>query len=412
MIPPDAVIGLGNACGEPQTLIEGLIGACTRFKSAQLIGMIQFSSQYIWKMDRGAHFKWKTFMMDPFLVEAGKEGKADYIPCRYSEIPLLFSEKMLPLDVALVSVSPPSSDGRMSLGVSVDNTFAMAKAAKMVIGEINQQMPWVEGETFLYPPQIHYAIQTDRPLPQINTETFTEADRKIGNYVASLIPDGATIQFGIGRISHSFLASLRGKKHLGIHSGLLVDEIVDLVESGAIDNSRKFLHRGKTIGTTMIGTDRLYRFVDRNPDVESYPSSYTHNASILAQLNHLYSINGALQVDLSGQVNAETVRGIQVSGIGGQSDFVQGARFSRGGKSIIALSSTTPEAKTSRIVAHLEQGAAVSSLRHDVDYVVTENGIASLKGKSLRERTRALVEISHPSFRETLEADSLKILSK
>lgn len=184
------------------------------------------------------------------------------------------------------------------------------------------------------------------------------------------------------------------------------------VESGAIDNSRKFLHRGKTIGTTMIGTDRLYRFVDRNPDVESYPSSYTNNASILAQLNHLYSINGALQVDLSGQVNAETVRGIQVSGIGGQSDFVQGARFSRGGKSIIALSSTTPEAKTSRIVAHLEQGAAVSSLRHDVDYVVTENGIASLKGKSLRERTRALVEISHPSFRETLEADSLKILSK
>ena len=412
LIPPDAVIGLGNACGEPQTLIEGLIGACTRFKSAQLIGMIQFSSQYIWKMDRGAHFKWKTFMMDPFLVEAGKEGKADYIPCRYSEIPLLFSEKMLPLDVALVSVSPPSSDGRMSLGVSVDHTFAMAKAAKMVIGEINQQMPWVEGETFLYPPQIHYAIQTDRPLPQINTETFTEADRKIGNYVASLIPDGATIQFGIGRISHSFLASLRGKKHLGIHSGLLVDEIVDLVESGAIDNSRKFLHRGKTIGTTMIGTDRLYRFVDRNPDVESYPSSYTHNASILAQLNHLYSINGALQVDLSGQVNAETVRGIQVSGIGGQSDFVQGARFSRGGKSIIALSSTTPEAKTSRIVAHLEQGAAVSSLRHDVDYVVTENGIASLKGKSLRERTRALVEISHTSFRETLEADSLKILSK
>jgi 4-hydroxybutyrate CoA-transferase len=412
LIPPDGVIGLGNACGEPQTLIEALIEACIRFKGAQLIGMIQFSSQRIWKTDRGTHFTWKTFMMDPFLVEAAREGKADYIPCRYSEIPLLFSEKILPLDVALVSVSPPGPDGSMSLGVSVDHTFAMAKAAKMVIGEINQQMPWVEGETFLYPSQIHYAIQTDRSLPQVNTEPLTEADRKIGSYIASLIPDGATIQFGIGKISHSFLASLRGKKHLGIHSGLLVDEIVDLIESGAIDNSLKVLHRGKIIGTTMIGTDRLYRFVDRNPDVESYPSSYTHNAAILAQLNHFYSINGALQVDLSGQVNAETVSGVQVSGIGGQSDFVQGARLSRGGRSIIALFSTTPEEKTSRIVAHLERDAAVSSLRHDVDYVVTEYGIASLQGKSLGERARALVEISHPSFRETLKAESLKIFSK
>jgi 4-hydroxybutyrate CoA-transferase len=412
LIPPGGVIGLGNACGEPQTLIEALIEACTRFRGAQLIGMIQFNSQRIWKTDRGTHFAWKTFMMDPCLVEAAREGKADYIPCRYSEIPLLFSEKILPLDVALVSVSPPSPDGSMSLGVSVDHTLAMAKAAKMVIGEINQQMPWVEGETFLYPSEIHYAIQTDRPLPQVNTETLTEADRKIGNYIASLVPDGATIQFGIGKISHSFLPSLRGKKHLGIHSGLLIDEIVDLVEAGVIDNSQKDLHRGKTIGTTMVGTDRLFRFVDRNPDVESYPSSYTHHGAILAQLKNFCSINGALQVDLSGQVNAESLGGIQFSGIGGHSDFVQGARLSKWGKSIIALPSTTLDGKMSRIVAHLELNATVSSLRHDVDYVVTEYGIASLRGKDLRERARALIEISHPAFHERLEAQRLKHLHK
>ncbi len=412
LIPPKGVVGLGNACGEPQTIIEAMVEGRSRFKEIRFIGAIQFSAQRFWRPDRGKCFSWRTFMMDHSLVEAAREGKADYIPCRYSGISALFDQQVLSLDMALVSVSPPGPNGRMSLGVAVDHTLSMAKAARVTIAEINRKMPWVGGETFLSPSEIDYAIETDRPLPQIPGEPPTEVEQKIGGFIADLIPDGATIQFGIGKISHSFLASLRGKKHLGIHSGLLVDEIVDLVESGAVDNSLKVLHRGKIIGTTMIGTDRLYRFVDRNLDVESYPSSYTHNAVILAQLNHLYSINGALEVDLSGQVNAETVSGVQVSGIGGQSDFVQGARLSRGGKSIIALSSTTPEEKTSRIVAHLERDAAVSSLRHDVDYVVTEYGIASLQGKSLGERARALVEISHPSFREILEAESLKIFTK
>lgn len=412
LIPPDGIIGLGNACGEPQTLMDGLTEAHTRFKGAQLIGMIQLSSKRIWEIDRGTHFTWKTFMMDPTLTEAARAGKADYIPCRYSEIPLLFSEKILPLDVALISVSPPGPDGRMSLGVSVDHTFAMAKAAKMVIAEINQQMPWVEGETFLSASQINYAIESDRSLPQMVTKGLSEAERKIGDCIATLIPDGATIQFGIGTISHSFLATLKGKKNIGVHSGLLIDGIVDLVEAGVIDNSRKNLNHGKIVGTTMVGTDRLFRFVDKNPNVEAYPSSYTHSSAILAQLNHFHCINGALQVDLSGQVNAETLGGVQVSGIGGQSDFIHGARFSKGGKSIIALPSTTQDKKTSRIAAHLEKNAAVSSLRHDVDYVVTEYGVASLRGKSLRERAQALIEISHPHFRKTLEDECLKIFSK
>jgi 4-hydroxybutyrate CoA-transferase len=412
LIPSEGIIGLGNACGEPQTIVDALTESYARFKDVELIGMIQFSSRRIWERDRGNHFTWKTFMMDPFLVEAAREGKADYIPCRYSDIPMLFDQGILRLDVALVSVSPPGPNGRMSLGVSVDHTLAMAKSAKMVIAEMNHKMPWVGGENFLYPSQIQYAIETDRSLPQVDTETLTEAYRKIGNYIASLIPDGATIQFGIGKISHSFLAALREKRHLGIHSGFLSDEIVGLVEAGLVDNSKKNLNRFKIVGTTMMGTDRLYQFVDRNPDVEVYPSSYTHNAAILAQLDNFHSVNGALQVDLSGQVNSETLAGVQVSGIGGQSDFVQGARLSKGGRSIIALPSTTSDGKISRILAHLERKASVSLLRHDVDYVVTEYGIASLRGKSLRERARALIEISHPAFRERLEAESLKIFTK
>jgi 4-hydroxybutyrate CoA-transferase len=285
----------------------------------------------------------------------------------------------------------------------------MIKAAKMVIAEMNQQMPWVGGETFLYPSAIHYSIETDRSLPQVDTETLTETDHKIGNFISSLIPDGATIQFGIGKISRSFLAALRGKRHLWTHWGLLIDEVVDLVEAGVVDNSKKNVNRVKIVGTTMMGTDRLFRFVDRNPDTESYPSSYTHNASILAQLDNFYSVNGALQIDLSGEVNSETLAGVKVSGIGGQSDFVQGARLSKRGKSIIALPSTTPNGEKSRVVARLERNAAVSSLRHDVDYVVTEYGIASLRGKSLRERARALIEVAHPFFRESLDAQSLKI---
>jgi len=412
LVPPDAIIGLGNACGEPQTIADALIETLTRFKNVTLVGMIQFSSRRIWEEDRGKRITWKTFMMDPFLVEAAKEGKADYIPCRYSEIPFLFSKGTIPLDVALISVSPPGPNGGMSLGVSVDHTLAMAKAAKIVIAEINQQMPWVGGETFLYPSQIHFAIETDRSLPQLRTETPTHVDRKIGNCIATLIPDKATIQFGIGKISHSFLTALTGKKQLGIHSGLLVDEIVDLVESGVVDNSQKNLHRFKIVGTTMIGTDRLFRFVNRNSQVEAYPSSYTHDGKILAQVDHFYSVSGALQVDLSGQVNAETLEGVQISGIGGQSDFVQGALLSKGGRSIIALPSTTSNGKVSRIVAHLEPKTAVSSLRHDIHYVVTEYGIASLKGKSLRERARALIEISHPAFREKLEEESFEIFTK
>jgi 4-hydroxybutyrate CoA-transferase len=412
IIPKNAVIGLGHACGEPQTLIEALIESRSRFHNAQLIGMVQFCTRRIWDADHGERFKWKSFMMDPPLIEAASGGLADYIPCRYYEMSSLFVNKNLNLDVALISVSAPGKDGAMSLGVAVDHTLAMARSAKMVIAEINRQMPRVNGETFLNSSQIHYGVESDRPLHQVNGKAPNETERKISEHIASLIPDGATIQFGIGKIPHALMPALRGKKHLGVHSGLLIDGVVDLMEAGVVDNSQKTLHCGKTITTTMIGTDRLFRFVSNNPAVESYPSSYTHNPAVLAQIDHLYSINEALQVDFSGQVNAETIDGIQIGGIGGQADFVPWAHLSGGGSSIIALPSTTQNGKTSRIVVQFERGSAVSSMRYDVDYVVTEYGVASLRGKSLKERARVLLEISHPAFREELEAEHLNFLSK
>jgi 4-hydroxybutyrate CoA-transferase len=265
-------------------------------------------------------------------------------------------------------------------------------------------MPRVYGDAVIHLDEIDYAIETDRQLPQVHTPELTERDRCIGEYVSRLIDDGATIQIGIGRLSEAALESMHDKKNLGVHSGLITDGIVNLMEKGVVDNSRKGLNIGKTVGTTMIGTDKLFRFIHENREVESYPSDYTHNEVILSKLNKLHAINSAIQVDLAGQINAETKEGIQISGVGGQTDFICGAGLSKGGKSIIVISSTASGGERSRIVPSLDQGASVTNLRHDIDYVISEYGIAGLKGKTLIERAKTLINIAHPKFREELES--------
>jgi len=404
IIGPKAVIGLGNACGEPQTLINALIEGRDAIESVEIYGMIHFWTDQIRKKNLEEKFKLNLFMMDRYTVEGLKKGFSDYIPCRYSKIPELFHKKRIRLDAALISVSPPDSEGNCTYGVSSDYAKAMAENAKIVIAEINEQMPRVHGDTVIHLEEIDYAIETDRQLPQVHTLELTGRDRRIGEYVSQLVDDGATIQIGIGRLSEAALESMHDKKHLGVHSGLITDGIVDLMEKGVVDNSRKGLNKGKTVGTTMIGTDRLFRFIHENRAVESYPSDYTHNEVILSKLNKLHAINSAIQVDLSGQINAETKGGIQISGVGGQTDFTCGAGLSRGGKSIIVISATASGGKRSRIVPFLDQGSSVTSLRHDIDYVVSEYGIADLKGKSLGERAKALINIAHPGFREALES--------
>ncbi|MEW6262221.1 MAG: acetyl-CoA hydrolase/transferase C-terminal domain-containing protein [Thermodesulfobacteriota bacterium] len=410
IIGPKAKVGIGNGCAEPQTLVEALIEFRERFRHLDIYGMILFSSKHLLEPHPGVTFKLNSFMIDRFTVEGIKKGYVEYIPCRYSQIPSLFLDGILPLDVALISVSKPNTRGICSFGVSSDFTMAMARSAKTVIAEINDRMPWVFGKGFIKISEIDYYLETDRPLPQWPAEEQKDIDLKIGENVAGLIDDGATIQIGIGRLSEGVLSFLHHKKNLGIHSGLITDGIVDLLQKGAADNSRKGLKNGRTIGTTLIGTDKLFQFVHGNKTVETYPSDYTHNQVVLAKLNRLHSINGALEVDLMGQVNAETIDGLQVSGVGGQTDFICGAALSKGGKAIIVIQSTSNKEDRSKIVPGLEKGAAVTSLRHDIDYVVTEYGIACLRGKTLRERAQALVAIAHPKFRDWLESQGRRLL--
>lgn len=406
-----AKIGLGNACAEPQSLIDSLIRNRSGFDAVELYGMIHYWTDRFIKHKMWEHFKFNVFMVDRFTVKGVKKGYTGYIPCRYSGIPELFLKGHICLDAALISVSPPNSKGDCSFGVSSDFTKAMAKSSKTVIAEVNQQMPWVYGDNFINVNEIQYALETDRSLPQIHSGTLSEIDLKIARVASQLIEDDATIQIGIGKLSEAVLEQLHDRKRLGIHSGLLAEGVIDLIKKGAVDNSRKGLKNGKTVTTTMIGTNRLYEFVNRNRSVESYPSNYTHNQVTLSKLNRLHSINSAIQVDLTGQVNAETVNKLQVSGVGGQTDFVCGAALSKGGKSIIVLSSVSKDEKKSKIVPFLDRGASVTSLRHDIDYIVTEYGIAYLRGKTLNERAKALIGIAHPKFRDWLESERRRFYS-
>ncbi len=409
IIGPKAKVGLGNACAEPQTFIEALINNRERFETIEVYGFINYWTEQFVQYNMGERFKLKVFMVDRFSVDGIKKGYTEYIPCRYSGIPALFLKGHIPLDVALISITPPNAKGYCSFGVSSDFTKAMAISAKTVVAEVNHRMPWVYGDNLINQNQIDYMIETDRPLPQVRREELSDLDRRIGGYVSLLIEDGSTIQIGMGRLSEAVLESLHGKRWLGVHSGLLSEGIVDLVEKGVIDNSQKGLKNGKIVTTTIIGTDKLFKFVHNNRSVESYPSNYTHNQVTLAKINKLHSIGSAIQVDLMGQINAETVGGIQVSGVGGHTDFICGAALSKGGKSIIVTSSASTNEKKSRIVPFLDKGSSVTSLRHDIDYVVSEYGIAFLKGKTLNERARALIQISHPKFRDWLESERRKL---
>ncbi len=405
IIGPKAKVGIGNACAEPQTIVDILVQEKDRFESLEIYGMILYWSERYVRHHLEDRFKLKSFMVDRFTLEGVKRGTVEYIPCRYSQIPGLFLKGIIPLDVALVSLSPPNSRGNCSFGVSSDFTLAMAKSAKTVIAEINQQMPRVYGGSFMNVGEIDYVIESDRGLPQVPRAALREKDRQIGKHAAELIDDGATIQIGIGRLSEGVLSCLHQKKRLGVHSGLLADGVVDLVERGVIDNSCKGLKNGKIVTTTMLGTDKLFQFVHRNRAVESYPSDYTHNQVTLSKINRLHAINTAIQVDLMGQVNAESIGGVQVSGVGGQTDFMCAAALSTGGKSIIVITSASSNEARSKIVPRLEHGASVTNLRNDVDFVVTEFGIAGLTGMTLRERARALIAVAHPKFRDWLEAE-------
>lgn len=351
------------------------------------------------------HFQIRTFLGSGHLKNAYLNGRCDYIPVNLSEIPAWLHQAEI--DTALIQVSPPDHEGYCNLGLSVDIVPSLIKNAKNVIAQVNHHLPVTNGETKVHVSQIDHFVISDRPLLTILNDTPSEIEHLIGNHVAELIPDYATVQVGLGKIADSVLTALKSKKGLGIHSGSITDQVMELMELGVITNEHKEINRNKTICTTITGSEKLYKYANQNENIELYPTDYTHNAAVIAKLSNFCSVNSALEVDLTGQINAEQVGRYPVAGVGGQMDFIHGARLSRGGKAIIALPSTARKGTESRIKMKVSY---VTSLKSEIDYVVTEYGIASLFGKSLMERAKELIAVAHPKFREELRSDFRKLL--
>ena len=392
---------IAHACAEPQTLVEALVAGAPHLKDVEIVHMVAMGKAKYTAPELAESFHHNALFVGGSTRKAVSEGRASYTPCFFSEIPSLFREKILPVQTALIQISYPDEEGYCSYGVSVDYGQVAAESAQVVIGQMNTFCPRTGGAK-IHLDQIDYLVLKDEPLIELQPPAIGEIEKKIGENVASLIEDGSTLQLGIGAIPDAVLLFLKEKKDLGIHSEMFSDGVVELAEAGVITNKKKTLHPGKFIATFLMGTRRLYDFVDNNPDVEMHPVDYTNDPFVVAQNEKLMSINSAIQVDFMGQVNAEVIGGKQFSGIGGQVDFVRGARRSKGGKSIIALPSTASGGKVSRIVCELDSGSAVSTSRNDVDYIVTEYGIAYLRGKTLRQRAEELIRISHPDFQAEL----------
>jgi acetyl-CoA hydrolase len=339
---------------------------------------------------------------------AVNEGRADFTPIFLSEIPGLFRDQM-PIDVALVHLSPPDEHGYCSFGVEVGVSKTAAETARVVIAEINPRMPRTLGDSFIHISKLSHIVEVDYPVREIVPSTPSAIQQSIGQAVASLIPDGSTLQTGIGGIPDAVLRYLGDKKNLGIHTELFSDGVVDLVEQGIITNEAKTLHPGKMIAGFVLGTQRLYDFIHDNPIVELHPTEYVNDPFVIAQNAKMVAINSAIEVDLTGQVCADSLGTKFYSGAGGQVDFIRGAAHSKGGKPIIALPATAKNDSLSRIVAQLKPGAGVTTSRNDVHYVVTEFGVAYLHGKTIRERVAALISVAHPNFREELEAKAREL---
>jgi acyl-CoA hydrolase/RimJ/RimL family protein N-acetyltransferase len=403
---------IGSGAAEPQLLVKALAERGPELADTQIthiltLGVAPYADP---KLTDG--FRHNALFIGPNVREAVAEGRADFTPVFLSEVPRLFRRGKLPIDVALIQVSPPDEHGYCSYGVSVDVTKAAAESADHVVAEVNPNMPRTLGDSFIHIDDIHELVPSDMPILEAPMGQIDEIASQIGLHIAELIQDGSTLQLGIGTIPDAVLASLGDKKNLGIHSEMISDGVIGLVEKGVINGSCKNNHVGKIVASFAIGSRRLYDFIDNNPMCEFHPSDYTNDPFRIAHNDRVVAINSALQVDLTGQVCADSLGTYFYSGIGGQVDFIRGASRSDQGRPIIALPSTAADGKVSRIVPTLTPGAGVVTSRGDVHYVVTEYGIADLHGKTIRERAMALILIAHPDHREQLmeEARNRKLV--
>ncbi len=406
-------IFIGSACAEPQHLVQGLIRYVKSnpkaFFDAEVLhvrslGVAPYATEKFKQ-----NFRHNSFFIGDSTRDAVNKGVADYTPIFLSQVPELFHRGLARVDIALIQTSLPDEHGYMSLGISVDIVKSAAETAKLLVVQLNTHMPRVLGDTFIHIDDADFLVPYDELLLEYAPEADTEIAQRIGKYVSRLIEDGDTLQVGYGRIPNAVLSHLSGKKHLGVHTELITDSIVELMEKGVIDNTRKTINPGKTVATFCMGHKEAYAFLHDNPAFDFRTIDYTNDPVVIAKHNNMVAINSALEIDLTGQATAESIGTQSHSGVGGQADFMRGAILAKGGKAILTLQSTAASDVVSRIVPSLREGAGTTLIRGDLRYVVTEYGIAYLHGKSMRERAMELIGIAHPKFRPWLIAEAKKL---
>ncbi len=415
--PAEAVAGIASGhqvfvhggAATPTPLLEALAARAPELRD---VGVIHFHTEgpaphLAPEMD--GHLRHRALFIGANARQAVNEGRADYVPVFLSDVPELFTRGVLPLDAALLNVTPPDAHGYCSLGTSVDAALAAARTATTVIAQLNRSMPRTLGDSFIHVDDIDLAIEVDRPPFEHREPEIGDVERLIGQHVAELVPEGATIQMGIGSIPSAVCAALRDHRDLGVHTEMFTDAVLGLVESGAVTGGRKEINRGKVVSAFLMGTQRLYDFVDDNPMIEMRPVNYTNDTAVIRQFRRMVAINSALSIDLTGQVSADSIGTRFYSGVGGQMDFMRGAALAEEGRPIIAMPSTAVGGTVSRITPVLAPGAGVVTSRAHVRTVVTEHGVAELFGRSVRERVHALIGIADPRFREELEREARRL---
>jgi 4-hydroxybutyrate CoA-transferase len=409
----DRIFLTGNV-SVPQKALAALVDYAPNLQNVEICQALAIGPADYVKPGIEEHLRVNTLFISANVRKAVQEGRADFTPVLLSEFPLLFKRGVLPLDAAIIHVSPPDEHGFCSLGVEVGLTKSPAESAKIIIAEVNQQMPRTLGDSFIHVSRLSHIIPVNYPIPEMamSDEGNSDVVEKIAGYISELIPDGATMQLGIGAIPDAVLKYLHNKKDLGVHSELISDGVIDLVNEGVLTNARKTLHPGKIIAGFMLGTRKLYEWADDNPLLEFHRTEYVNDPFVIAQNERMVAINSAIEVDLTGQVCADSIGPKLYSGVGGQLDFIYGASRAKDGVPIIALPSTTTlrdGTLVTRIAPMLKQGAGVVTSRNHVHYIVTEYGVADLYGKSIRQRAQQLINVAHPDFRTDLEKQAREL---
>ncbi len=403
-------IVVGSVNSPPQRFMQALVKRAPELEGVEIVHMRVLAATDYVKPGMERHLRLNAFYFGPTTRQAFREGRADFTTATYFGVSSLFRDNYLPVDMVVLHLSPPDN-GYFSYGSYIGYLTAATECARLVVAEVNDKMPWTYGQDPLHISKLDHIIEVSYPIPELPAEPVLDVHKKIGRYVADLVEDGSTLQIGVGAVPDVILSFLSGRKELGVHTEILTNNIVPLIEQGVITNQHKRLNQGKSVATMLDGSQRLFQFAHKNPLIEIYPIEYTNDPYIISQNDKVVAINSALEIDLTGQVNCETIDGQLYGGVGGVLDFGLGANRSSGGKNILAFPSTAKGGQVSRVVPTLKPGTVVSIPRTQVDYVVTEHGVSQLKAKTLRQRAKLLIDLAAPAFRDELwnQARSLKL---